>query len=110
EGCHYDAVRFPRGQGLDMVLHDRTRPRRAGPARPGEPPEAPPVTNGQHRHALSASIAQGLASGHFPDAGVTPVAASGVSAQPTATLVTPPFTSWGGEGRSDSPPSSTPLT
>src|SRR5262249_7636493 len=106
DGVHYYAMQFIQGQSLDNVLHELKRLRRARSARSGESTEDPPATNGQHRYALSASIAQGLASGHFPDAGVTPRTTNGAPGKPTATLVTPPFTSWGGEGRSDSPRSS----
>jgi WD40 repeat protein/serine/threonine protein kinase len=106
DGVHYYAMQFIQGQSLDNVLYELKRLRRARSARGGESTEGPVAGNGYHRHSLSASIAQGLASGHFPDAGASPAVGIGGSVAPTATLVTPPFTSWGGDGRSDSPRSS----
>jgi WD40 repeat protein/serine/threonine protein kinase len=100
DGVQYYAMQFIQGQSLDCVLHELKRLRRGQTARPGESTEDRSGSNG-HRTALSASIAQGLVSGQFPDQGVTPVEGRPASAPPTGARTTPPFTSWGGDGRSD---------
>jgi WD40 repeat protein/serine/threonine protein kinase len=104
DGVHFYAMQFIQGQSLDSVLHELKRLRRARSARPGECTEDPPgaADHGPYRPALSADIARGLVSGQFPDGGVTPGGGDAASTPPARTRVTPPFTSWGGEGRPDS--------
>jgi eukaryotic-like serine/threonine-protein kinase len=99
DGVHYYAMQFIQGQGLDSVLQELKRLRRARSVRPGESTEDPP-TNGHH--SLSASVARGLVSGRFPDGGTTPAEGKAVSTPSAGARTTPPFTSWGGDGRSDS--------
>jgi eukaryotic-like serine/threonine-protein kinase len=99
DGTHYYAMQFIQGQSLDSVLHELKRLRRA---RSGETTEDRSANgHSQHRPALSASIAQGLLTGQFPDAGASPPGENAAAAPPTGTRTTPPFTSWGGDGRAD---------
>jgi WD40 repeat protein/serine/threonine protein kinase len=105
DGVHYYAMQFIQGQGLDSVLHELKHFRRARSARPGDPTGDPPARG--RRPALSASIARGLVSGRFPDAGAAPAGPDPASTPPAA-RPTPPFTSWGGDGRADGPRPPTP--
>jgi serine/threonine protein kinase/WD40 repeat protein len=67
DGIHYFAMQFIQGQGLDSVLHEVSRQRRARASQPGEPAASRPgpVQDGEG-HDLSASLAGGLLTGRFP--------------------------------------------
>ena len=92
DGVHYYAMQFIHGQSLDHVLDELRRLRRAGTA----PAEGPPAAgNGKRRPALSATIAQGVMTGRFPEADATGPFSLG---SPDGAAPPPPFVSWNGEG------------
>ena len=64
-GVHYYAMQFIQGQGLDSVLHELRRLRRAKASPPREPAQDATVGGGPHGSGLSISIAQALLTGRF---------------------------------------------
>lgn len=95
DGVHYYAMQFIHGQSLDNVLDELKRLRRNRSASADEQP----AVGGRHRLALSASLAEGLMIGRFPDfaaAATVSVPSGGLAG---AGAATPPFVSWGGEAK-----------
>jgi WD40 repeat protein/serine/threonine protein kinase len=95
-GVHYYAMQFIHGQGLDTVLDELTRLREPKAPAPdtspkrerGEPDTRPKRQRGgtspkRQRGDLSASLAGGLLSGHFP-AAVAPAPAPGSGPAPAS--------------------------
>jgi eukaryotic-like serine/threonine-protein kinase len=67
EGVHYFAMQFIQGQALNMVLRELKRLRRIKDPLPGSPAEAAaPAHDERADRELSASLAGGLLTGHFP--------------------------------------------